>query len=125
VRSLGCQHDIPDIDYGHRWKYALAFRWGGDFYALLGASIAAAAYATARQGVVLDCEENRILTAQQALEAARSDQRVVRDWEKRGQFGCSGRTIRLRTARLSGGVSLAGSGVVGGVSTRPTYESQV
>jgi hypothetical protein len=57
-----------DIDFGHRWKHALAFRWGGDLDACLGAYMAATAYARATEGIVLDCEEGKLLTPQQARE---------------------------------------------------------
>lgn len=60
-----------DIDFGHRWKHALAFRWGADLNACLGAYIALAAYAKAVAGVVLDCEEGGLLIPQQALDVAR------------------------------------------------------
>jgi hypothetical protein len=69
----------PSVDYGRRWKHALAFRWGGDLYACLGASIAATAYARATDGVVLDCEENRILTPPEALEITRLIEQDVRN----------------------------------------------
>ena len=36
------------------WKYLLAFRFGGDFYALAAVLMAAAAYAKITNGVVLD-----------------------------------------------------------------------
>src|SRR5262245_16589678 len=45
-----------DLDYGHRWAHALAFRFGGDVHACLGAYMAATAYARATGGVVLECE---------------------------------------------------------------------
>jgi hypothetical protein len=62
----------PIVDYGHRWKYALAFRWSGtDLAACPAAYMAGAAYARATSGAVLDCEENRILTPQQTAELAR------------------------------------------------------
>lgn len=60
----------PDIDFGRRWKHALAFRWGGDLEACLSAYVAAAACARATGGIVLDCEEGKLLTPRQAREAA-------------------------------------------------------
>ena len=60
-----------DIDFGHRWKHALAFRWGADLNACQGAYMALAAYARASAGVVFDCEEGKLLTPQQALDVAR------------------------------------------------------
>jgi hypothetical protein len=74
-----CYHDDPDellveydnIDFGHSWKFALSFRWGGDLSECLAAYMAAAAYAKATDGVVFDSEEGQILTPQKAVECAR------------------------------------------------------
>lgn len=63
--------ESPRVDFGHDWKYALAFRWGSDIYALAAAYMAGAAYARATGGVVLDCEENKILKPIPAAELAR------------------------------------------------------
>ena len=60
-----------DLDFGRRWKYALAFRIGGNFNALFGLNACAAAYANATNGVFFDTEANEILTAEKALEVAR------------------------------------------------------
>jgi hypothetical protein len=61
----------PRIDFGHTWKHALAFRWGADLYASPAAYMAGAAYAKATDGVVLDCEENKIFTPERAAQVAR------------------------------------------------------
>ncbi len=74
-----CFHDDPAellvaydfIDFGHPWKFALSFRWGGNLSACLAAYMAAAAYAKATDGVVFDPEEGQILTPQTAAECAR------------------------------------------------------
>ncbi len=63
--------DYADVNFGHRWKYALAFRWGADLRACVAAYIAGAAYAQATRGVVLDCEQGKILSPQQAIDLAR------------------------------------------------------
>lgn len=73
-----CDHSDPadvmesctGIDFGRRWTQALAFRFGGDFHALWGAYAAAAAYAKATEGVVLDGESGEVLTPDNALAAA-------------------------------------------------------
>ena len=52
------QQSYADVGFDHRWQYCLAFRWGADFKACLGAYIAASAYAAATKGVVLDCEQS-------------------------------------------------------------------
>ena len=64
------------MNFGHQWKYALAFRWGADLRACVAAYAAGAAYAGATRAVVLDCEQGKIISAQQAAE-------VARDIEKR------------------------------------------
>ena len=60
--------EFPDRDYGRRWQYALAFRWGADPYAGAAAYLAGSAYAHATGGVVLDCEEGKIIAAARAAE---------------------------------------------------------
>ena len=60
--------ESPHIDFGRRWKYALAFRWGADTYAGAAAYMAGSAYAKATGGVLLDCEEGKIISAQRAAE---------------------------------------------------------
>ena len=64
--------DYTDIDFGHRWKHVLAFRWGADFAACLSAYMAATAYAKATDGVVFDPQEGEVLTPPKALEVVRS-----------------------------------------------------
>jgi hypothetical protein len=66
------QEELEDVDFGHRWKYMLAFRFGGDFYALWGAFAAAAAYARATSGVVFDGESGEVMQPDQAADVARS-----------------------------------------------------
>ncbi len=56
----------PDIDFGRQWRYALAFRWGSNVYDGIAAHLAASAYARVTGGVVLDCEEGRLISPQQA-----------------------------------------------------------
>jgi hypothetical protein len=62
--------EYTEIKFDHRWKYCLAFRWGADIRACLGAYMAAAAYANATGGVVFDPDSGKILSPQQAKEAA-------------------------------------------------------
>lgn len=63
--------EYPEIHFGHRWTHALAFRWGADLNACQAAYMALAAYVKASGGIVLDCEEGKLLTPQQALDIAR------------------------------------------------------
>jgi hypothetical protein len=60
-----------EVDLGRSWRRALAMRWGGDLYAAASAYFVAAAYATATGGVILDCEEGKIISPQRAAEIAR------------------------------------------------------
>lgn len=66
-----------DMDFGGRWKYALAFRWGGDIYAGIAAYAAGGAYAKATNGMLLDCEEGKIISPQRAAEIARDLERGI------------------------------------------------
>jgi hypothetical protein len=78
-----CDHWEPEdviggyseIDFDHAWKYVLAFRWIGDFDELQSVWMAAAAYATATDGVVFDPQEGKILTAAKARDAVREIER--------------------------------------------------
>jgi hypothetical protein len=68
-----------DFDFGRRWTQALAFRFGGDYYALWGAYAAAAAYAKATGGVVFDGESGEVLAPDKAAEVARDLERDLPD----------------------------------------------
>jgi hypothetical protein len=70
------------VDFGHAWKYALAFRWiGSKRDEMRAAWMAATAYARATDGVVFDGLDNEIRSPQQALEVVRDlesdDQHIV------------------------------------------------
>jgi hypothetical protein len=62
MRFLGVSH------FSHFWKYALGFRWGGNFAELESAWMAATAYAVATAGIIFDHEEGRVFTPQQGRE---------------------------------------------------------
>lgn len=62
--------EMKHIDFGRRWKFAFELIWGGDVNAGISAFAAAAAYARATGGVVLDCEQGKIISAQQAATIA-------------------------------------------------------
>jgi hypothetical protein len=61
---------MPDVAFGQPWRYALAFRWGGDFDAGASAYLAAAALARATDGRILDCSEGKLISAERAVQAA-------------------------------------------------------
>jgi hypothetical protein len=60
--------ESPHIEFGRRWKHGLVLRWGSDPYAAAAAYMAASAYAQATGGVLLDCEEGKIISAKRAAE---------------------------------------------------------
>jgi hypothetical protein len=65
--------DMSTIDFGHAWKYVLAFRWRGNFDELRAAWIAGSTYARAADGVVFDDQEGKIRAAAEAVETARRE----------------------------------------------------
>lgn len=62
--------NFPDIAFSRRWKYALSFRWGADIDAGASAYMASAAYASATQGELLDCQEGKMISTLRAVEIA-------------------------------------------------------
>ena len=60
--------ESPHIDFGRSWKHGLVLRWGSDPYAGVAAYLAGSAYAQATAGVLLDCEEGKIISAARAAE---------------------------------------------------------
>jgi len=63
--------EYPDLDFGHEWTQALAFRWGGNIHSTPAAHMAGSAYAKATNGIVFDCEQGKLLTPQDSLKMAR------------------------------------------------------
>lgn len=64
--------EASDIDFGQEWKYALSFRWLGSRLDEGDAALmAAAAYARATGGVVLDWDNDRLLGPDQVKEIVR------------------------------------------------------
>lgn len=68
-RSIMADH--PQIEFGHSWKYALAFRFGARKGELESAWIAATSYARATRGVVFDTEEGKIFKPDEAVRLVR------------------------------------------------------
>ncbi len=60
--------ESPHIEFGGPWKHGLVLRWGSDAYAGAAAYLAGSAYAQATGGVLLDCEEGKIISAKRAAE---------------------------------------------------------
>lgn len=48
--------EIPNVNFGHAWKYVLAFRWGGNLSQVPAVWMAATAYAKATDGILFDEE---------------------------------------------------------------------
>lgn len=59
------------FEFNRPWKYLLAFRFGGDQYECTSASLAAASYVRATDGVLFDGEEGEFYPPQGVLEYAR------------------------------------------------------
>jgi len=86
-----CYHDpadelittCPNVDFGHAWKYALGFRWGGSFTEMQCAWMAATAYAAATNGIVIDDQELRIRTP---AESRSEVEAIVQDMPKMEEF---------------------------------------
>jgi len=82
-----CFHDPVDelittysnVDFGHAWKCALGFRWGGSFTEMQCAWMAATAYAAATNGIVVDDQELRIRTPGESRSEVET---IVRDMPK-------------------------------------------
>jgi hypothetical protein len=58
--------EISDVDFGHKWKYLLALRWGSNLNQVPAVWMAATAYAKATNGVVFDEEQGKIRSAEDA-----------------------------------------------------------
>jgi len=67
--------EVPQVNFGHDWKYVLAFRWIGDFNELQAAWMAGTAYASATDGVVFDDWEGKIRTPDEARQVVQEIQR--------------------------------------------------
>jgi len=69
----------PEINFGHAWKYGMAFIWGGDINELQAAWAAAAAYAQATEGIVFDEQEGKLLSPEEAIQTFRDLARTIPD----------------------------------------------
>jgi hypothetical protein len=55
----------------HRWRYLLAFRFGGGYDEGTAAAVAAAVYARSTGGILFDCEEGQFYDPEAAADYAR------------------------------------------------------
>jgi hypothetical protein len=62
--------ETPNVSFGQRWRYALAFRWGADIDAGVSAYLAAAAYAAATAGRILDAAAGKLISPDSAEKIA-------------------------------------------------------
>ncbi len=84
LTGFECHHDdaaefmqtYADVDFGRSWKYALGFRWlGSKVNELRAAWMAGTGYAQAIGGVIVDDQELKLHTPEQAREVVRSVER--------------------------------------------------
>jgi hypothetical protein len=64
--AMGTMKFLGNDHFGHRWGFALGFRWRGDFDELEAAWMAATAYAAGTDGVIFDHQEGKQFTPAQA-----------------------------------------------------------
>ncbi|WP_322517801.1 hypothetical protein SR870_09945 [Rhodopseudomonas palustris] len=62
--------EAEDVAFDHRWRHALAFRWGADLAAGEAAFLAAAAYAATTGGCILDGQEGALISPERATDIA-------------------------------------------------------
>jgi hypothetical protein len=87
--AFECHHREPsdifetynDFDFGHAWKYNLAFISGVNFDAMLAAWMAATAYAAAVDGIVFNEEEGKLLRPTECIETIREIERSRPEFE--------------------------------------------
>ncbi len=60
----------PEIDCDRAWNCVTSFVWGGDLNEMQAAWMAAAAYARATKGIVFDEQEGKLLSPEEAIQAA-------------------------------------------------------
>lgn len=70
-----------NFNFGHDWKYVLAFIFGGSFAEGTAAWMAATAYARATGGVVFEDQENKLFSPEQARKIANDFDRTKPEME--------------------------------------------
>jgi hypothetical protein len=63
------------VNFGHDWKFVIAFTWSSDFIEEIAAWMAATAYAHATEGVVFDEQEGKLFTPEESLQVTRDIER--------------------------------------------------
>ena len=64
-----------NVNFGHDWKYVIAFTWSSDFDEELVAWMAATAYARATGGVIFDEHEGKLHTPEESVQILREIER--------------------------------------------------
>jgi hypothetical protein len=91
LKGFECYHDDAgelirnnsDLNFGHTWKYALAFRWlGSKENETLAAWMAGAAYARATDGIVFNDQDSRFRTASETLDVVRNIEHPSQTYEE-------------------------------------------
>lgn len=70
------------INFGHDWRYAIAFTWSSDFAEELAAWMAATAYAEVTTGVIFDEQEGKVFSPEEARQVTREIQRRRPEMER-------------------------------------------
>lgn len=70
------------INFGHEWRYAIAFTWSSSFAEELAAWMAATAYAYATKGVIFDEQEGTVLSPEEARQVTCEIQRRRPEMER-------------------------------------------
>lgn len=80
LTGFECCHEDPrklisgnsDLNFGHDWKYVLAFRWvGSKVNEQRAAWMAGVAYARATEGIIFDDQEGKFRSATEARDVVR------------------------------------------------------
>jgi hypothetical protein len=69
------------VNFGHDWKYVIAFTWSSDFVEDIAAWMAAIAYARAVDGAIFDEQEGRLFTPEESLQIVREIERLQPEME--------------------------------------------
>jgi hypothetical protein len=85
-----------DLNFGHAWKYVLAFRWvGSKVNELRAAWMAGTAYAHATDGIIFDDQEGKFRNATEARDVVRDVERDMPDIDHKALLDKVLRELRL------------------------------
>ena len=104
LTGFECYHDDAsgliggnsDLNFGHDWKYVLAFRWAGSkANEQRAAWMAGVAYARATEGVIFDDQEAKFRSATEAREVVRDVERDIPKIDKKAMTDKVLRELKL------------------------------